>query len=161
MAIQFASKMGCRVVVLSGSDRKKDEATRLGAHRFIAMAGRTATAEIDQDSLIDRLLVTTSAQPDWEVILPMMATRSSIYPLSASQGSLEFPYMPLLLKGIAIQGSLVASRSIHREMLRFAAFHQVAPVIETFPMTEAGIVEALDKLEHGQIHFRGVLLPAQ
>jgi D-arabinose 1-dehydrogenase-like Zn-dependent alcohol dehydrogenase len=26
MAIQFASKMGCHVTVLSGSDRKKEEA---------------------------------------------------------------------------------------------------------------------------------------
>ena len=32
LAIQFASKMGCNVVVLSGSDKKKDEAMQLGAH---------------------------------------------------------------------------------------------------------------------------------
>jgi D-arabinose 1-dehydrogenase-like Zn-dependent alcohol dehydrogenase len=41
LAIQFAAKMGCRVVLLSGSDRKKDEALRLGTYEFIATKGVT------------------------------------------------------------------------------------------------------------------------
>jgi D-arabinose 1-dehydrogenase-like Zn-dependent alcohol dehydrogenase len=88
-----------------------------------------------------------------------MATRSKIYPLSVSDGNFSIPYMPLLANGITIQGSLVATRSVHREMLAFAALHQIKPVVETFPMTEAGIKEALEKLESGKIHFRAVLVP--
>ncbi|KAM0795622.1 hypothetical protein BDR22DRAFT_786186, partial [Usnea florida] len=36
LAIQFAAKMGCHVVVLSGSERKNAQALQLGAHEFIA-----------------------------------------------------------------------------------------------------------------------------
>lgn len=158
LAIQFAAKLGCRVVVLSGSDNKKDEAMKLGAHDFIAMKS------LDKDGKdgplrgeIDRLVVTTSAQPNWSQILPMMATKSTIYPLSVDSGNFEIPYLPLILTGISIKGSLVATRAYHREMLDFAAQHNIKPITETFPMTEEGITAAIDKLNSGKLHFRAVL----
>ncbi|KAK0388055.1 hypothetical protein NLU13_4299 [Sarocladium strictum] len=158
LAIQFAAKLGCRVVVLSGSDSKRDEAIRLGAHEFVAMKDLSRDSkDTPLKGTIDRLLVTTSAQPDWSLILPMMATKSSIYPLSVSGGNFEIPYMPVILTGISIKGSLVATRVVHRQMLEFAATHNIKPVTETFPMTEEGIAEAINKLESGKLHFRAVL----
>ncbi|CAK7200922.1 hypothetical protein SEUCBS139899_003622 [Sporothrix eucalyptigena] len=156
LAIQFAAKLGCRVVVLSGSDRKRDDALKLGAHKFVATKNNDT---LDDGWAIDRLLVTTSAQPEWNKILPMMAPSSTIYPLSVASGNLEIPYMPLILQGIAIQGSLVAPRAIHRQMLTFAALHDIAPIVETLPMTEAGITEGMEKLTKGNVHYRAVLLP--
>lgn len=44
-------------------------------------------------------------------------------------------------------------------MLEFAALHKIAPVLERFPMTEKAINEAMDKLNDGKLHFRGVFLP--
>ncbi|KAI2602131.1 GroES-like protein [Hypoxylon sp. NC1633] len=157
LAIQFANKMGNRVIVLSGSDRKKEEAMRLGAHEFVATKGQK---ELKVSHPINRLLITTSAQPNWEQLLPIMAPGSAIYPLSVAHGNLEIPYLPLLYKGIAVQGSLVASRNIHREMLAFAALHNIKPVVEVFPMTEEGIKEAIGRLERGDIHLRAVLTAA-
>lgn len=156
LAIQFAAAMGCRVVVLSGSDKKKAEAMKLGAHEFIATTG---AKELTVSTPLNRLLVTAAVPPNWDVILPIMAPRSSIYPLSVSQGKLEIPYMGLIMQGIAVQGSLVASRSLHRQMLEFAALHQIKPISETFPMTEQGIKEAMDKLERGEVYYRAVLIP--
>lgn len=155
LAIQFAAKFGCRVVVLSGTDRKRDEAIKLGAHEFIATKDAT---ELQVSKPINRLLVTTSAQPDWEQILSIMAPRSAIYPLSVSAGNLVIPYMPLILQGINVQGSLVATRSLHRQMLDFAALHKIEPIVEKFPMTEEGIKQAMDKLEGGNVYYRAVLV---
>lgn len=155
LAIQFAAKLGCRVVVLSGSDRKKEEALKLGANEFIATKD---AKELKVFRPLNRLLVTTSAQPNWESILTIMAPRSSIYPLSVSDGNLEIPYMPLLLQGIKVQGSLVASRIQHRKMLDFAALHGIKPITEKFPMTEEGIVQAIHKLENGDVYYRAVLI---
>src|ERR1700712_3046654 len=39
LAIQFAAKLGCEVVVLSSSDSKREEAMRLGATDFFVMKG--------------------------------------------------------------------------------------------------------------------------
>ncbi|KAI1761076.1 GroES-like protein [Hypoxylon sp. FL1150] len=154
LAIQFAAKMGNRVVVLSGTERKREEAMRLGAHEFVATKGQT---ELKVSHPINRLLVTTSAQPNWHQLLPILAPGASIYPLSVAFGNLEIPYLPLVFNGIAVQGSLVASRNIHREMLAFAALHKIKPTNEVFPLTEEGVKEAISRLERGDIHLRAVL----
>ncbi|KAI0202394.1 GroES-like protein [Astrocystis sublimbata] len=156
LAIQFAAKMGCHVVVLSGSDRKRDEALQLGAHEFVAMNGAT---DLKASRKLDRLLVTTSFQPSWDQIMPIMARRAIIYPLSVASGSFEMPYMDMLMNGITVQSSLVASRLVHERMLHFASLHQIKPVVQFFDMTEEGILDAMTKLDKGQVHFRAVLKP--
>ncbi len=60
LAIQYAAKMGFEVVVFSGSDNKKDQATKLGAKEFVAMKGKK---ELDIGRKLDALVVTTSANP--------------------------------------------------------------------------------------------------
>lgn len=65
----------------------------------------------------------------------------------------------ILYSSLTIQGSLIAPRYIQREMLEFAAFHKIQPILELFPMTEDGIKEALEKLERGEMRFRAVLKP--
>ena len=156
LAIQFASKMGCEVVVFSGTDSKKEQALELGAKAFYAAKGVKKFTGLERS--IDHLLVTTSAQPDWELYLPVMAPSGTIYPLSVSEEKLAVPYMPLIQNGLRIQGSLVAARQVHREMLEFAAVHGIRPIIEEFPMGEKGIEEAFAKLEKGSMRYRGVLV---
>lgn len=156
LAIQFASKMGCRVIVLSGSDRKKDEAMKLGAHEFIATKN---VKEIKPSQLINRLLVTTSAQPEWEKLTAALAPGATIHPLSVDEGNFAIPYMSLLLSGLTIQGSVVASRYIHNRMLEFAALHKISPIVEKFPMNEKSVNEAMDKLNDGNVRYRGVFVP--
>lgn len=155
LAIQFARAMGCEVVVLSGTESKKEEAMKLGATEFYATKG---LKELNIGRPLDHLLVTTSAQPDWNIYLSIMAPSGTVYPLSVSDGNLEMPYMPLLLNGLKVQGSLVAAREIHREMLEFAAFHNIKPITQKFPMTVEGIEEAFETLDSGKMRYRGVLV---
>ncbi|OCK83177.1 GroES-like protein [Lepidopterella palustris CBS 459.81] len=156
LAIQFAAKMGCDVVVFSGTNSKKEEAMKLGAKEFFATKGKT---ELDIGKKVDALLVTTSMKPDWNLYFPLMAPDSVIFPISVAEGNLELPYMPLLLNGIRIQGSFVAPRLNHRQMLDFAARHGIKPILMKFPMTTEGITEAMQTLKDGRMRYRGVLVP--
>ena len=155
LAIQFAAAMGCEVVVFSGSDSKKEEATRLGAREFIATKGEK---QLKISKPINHLLVTTASQPDWNLYLPLMAPSGAIYPLTVSNDELKMPYMQLIMNGLKIQGTIIAAREIHREMLEFAVFHNIKPVVQTFPMTQGGINEAFQNLEEGKMRYRGVLV---
>ena len=155
LAIQFASNMGCEVVVFSGTDSKKEEAMKLGAREFYATRG---VKDLKIGKPINRLLVTTSHQPDWAVFQNILAPGATIFPLSVSEGNLEMPYMPLILNGIRIQGSVVAARVMHMRMLEFAAVHNVKPIIEKFPLTKEGIEAAFEHLDHGEMRYRGVLV---
>jgi D-arabinose 1-dehydrogenase-like Zn-dependent alcohol dehydrogenase len=156
LAIQFAAKMGCDVIVLSGTESKREEAMKLGASEFVAMKGKTS---LDIGRKMNALLVTTSVQPDWNILLPAMAPDSKVFPLTVSNDEFKIPYMPLLMSGISVQGSLVAARQIHTHMLQFAAQHQIKPINMEFPMTEEGITKAMDTLSSGEMRYRGVLIP--
>lgn len=157
LAIQFAAKMGCEVVVFSGTNSKKDEAEKLGAKEFYAMKD-VKELRLEGNRGIDRLLVTASAQVDWSLYLPVMNPRATIYPLSVSEGDLQIPYMPLLSKGLRIQGSVVGSRHLHQDMLEFAAAQNIRPVIQKFSLDKKGIDEAFNTLEGGKMRYRGVLV---
>ena len=64
LAIQFASKMGLEVVVFSSAENKKEEAMKFGATEFHSTQGKTKFEGI---KLIDRLLITASALPDFSL----------------------------------------------------------------------------------------------
>lgn len=155
LAIQFAAKMGCQVVAFSSTDGKKDEALKLGATEFYATKG---VEELKLEKPLDNLIVTTSSQPDWQLYLNVMAPSGVISPLSVDVNDLKMPYMPLLVNGLRVQGSIIASRQVHRDMLEFAAFHGIKPVKMMFPMTATGATDCLKILEEGKMRYRGVLV---
>lgn len=155
LAIQFAAQMGCQVIVFSGTDNKKEEAMQLGAIEFHATKG---VKELKLDKPIDNLIVTTSSQPDWQLYLNVMAPSGVISPLSIDANDLKIPYMPLLLNGLRVQGGIVSARQVHRDMLEFAALHNIKPVKMTFPLTLEGVRDSLKTLEEGKMRYRGVLI---
>ncbi|KAJ7260540.1 chaperonin 10-like protein [Mycena rebaudengoi] len=157
LAIQFLAKMGADVVVFSSTDSKHAEALNLGARAFYATAG---VEKLNIGKQLDHLLVTTSFLPDWNLYLGVMKPRGTIYPLTVSFNDLVFPNMPLITRGVTIQGSAVASRRIHRKMLEFAAVHKVQPIIEHFPLTRNGVEEGMARLRDGKMRYRGVLVAA-
>jgi D-arabinose 1-dehydrogenase-like Zn-dependent alcohol dehydrogenase len=62
LAIQFAAKLGCEVVVLSSSESKREEATKLGATDFYVMKG---DLDLPANKLINHLLICGSGNPDY------------------------------------------------------------------------------------------------
>jgi D-arabinose 1-dehydrogenase-like Zn-dependent alcohol dehydrogenase len=154
LAIQFAAKMGCEVVVFSSTSSKEEEAKELGASEFVVTKG---VSKLDLSKKIDHLLVTTSSLPDWELFVPVLAPEAGIYPLSVDGGNIVFPNTPLIMHGLKIQGSLVAARQMHREMLDFAARHNIKPITQSFPLSKEGIEKAFAILQDGKMRYRAVL----
>lgn len=153
LAIQFAAKMGCQVVVLSGTESKKAEALNLGASEFYVFKEMPPAMEP-----LDHLLVTSAQQPNWELISLIMAPGGAIHVLTVDMGELKFPCLPLVMKALRIQGSLPVARGSQREMLHFAARHLIKPIVMTFPLSQSGIKEAMEILRQGKMRYRGVLV---
>lgn len=87
-----------------------------------------------------------------------MKPKGTIFPLTVSFGALGIPVMPVITAGIKIQGTVIAARSVHKKMLDFAARHQIAPVIERFPMSKKGVEDGMARLREGKIRYRAVLV---
>ncbi|KAJ7105433.1 putative NADP-dependent alcohol dehydrogenase C 2 [Mycena crocata] len=106
MAVKFLAKMGASVIVFSSTESKRAEALRLGATEFYA------TKDVDKLDIgkpLDHLLVTTNFLPNWN-----LQPNGSIYPLTISFGSFDIPVFPVVTKGITVQGTVVAARSVHK-----------------------------------------------
>lgn len=157
LAIQFAAKMGCEVVVFSSTENKREEAMSLGATKFIVTRDNPSlTTALGQR--LDHLIITTSMPPNWSQFIPLLAPRATIFPLTVSAGNFSIPYDDITDLELRIQGSLVAPRRIYLEMLRFADLHGIRPIVEKFPMGVDGITEAMAKLNSGKMRYRGVLV---
>ncbi|KAL4890655.1 chaperonin 10-like protein [Aspergillus ambiguus] len=156
LAIQFAAKMGCQVVVFSGTESKREEALKLGATEFYATKG---AKQLEIGKKLSHLIVTTSVQPDWSLYINILEPGATVSPLSVSDDEFTFPYMPMLADGLTIQGGIVSARQVHRDMLDFAAFHNIRPMKMVFPMTIDGVKDALKTLEDGKMRYRGILIP--
>jgi len=155
LAIQFAAKMGCDVVVFSSTDSKKAEALSLGAMEFYATKG---VEKLEIGRPVDHFIVTASMNPNWSLYLPILAPMATIYPLTVAGGEFAIPHMGLISRGFRVQGSACASRGVHTKMLEFAALHSIKPIVQEFPLTLLGIEEAIGKLDKGQIRYRAVLV---
>lgn len=87
-----------------------------------------------------------------------MAPNSAIYPLAVDFNPSKIVLFNLVLKGIRIQGSVVVSTTEMRKMLKFCALHKIAPQIEKFPLSEAGMTDAMARLVEGNVRYRAVLV---
>jgi len=154
-SLQFASKMGCDVVAFSSTEDKDNDAHSFGAGACYSVQ---SLKNVMKPPMLDFLRFTTPVQPDWNVYLPLLAPKAKIFPLTIGPGNISFPAMPFLLKGITVQGSVVASRITIERMLAFAARHEIKPQVQRFPMDREGIGQAFVVLKEGRMRFRGVLI---
>nr|GAT58590.1 NAD(P)-dependent alcohol dehydrogenase protein [Mycena chlorophos] len=155
MAVQFLSKAGADVVVFSSTDSKRAEAMSLGANEFHATKG---VQQFEGVKPLDHLIVTTNSLADWKPYLGIMKPKSTIYPLTIDNSDLRVPMMPLVLNGVKIQMSVIASRRNIKRMLEFAARHKIEPVIEKFKLDKKGVEEGMQKLREGRVRYRAVLV---
>ncbi|OAG36719.1 hypothetical protein AYO21_09103 [Fonsecaea monophora] len=155
LAIQFAAKLGAVTTVFSTSPDKEDEARGFGASEFVVL-GHEAEGLKEP---VDLLLITSHKAPDWSTFMSekVVARGASIVVLGAIGMSLEFPFLPYFFNCYNLVTNLVASRATHAEMLAFAAHHDVKPLIEQFAMDEAGVAEAVTRLQSGKVRYRAVL----
>ncbi|RYP79004.1 hypothetical protein DL769_003077 [Monosporascus sp. CRB-8-3] len=157
LAIQFAAKMGCDVVVFSATEDKRGEAIGLGASEFYVTRGVSDYSTLGVPKPINRLLITSSAKFELGIFYPILAQNATVLPLSVDSGNLTTLYMPTITRGLQILGSCISSRLPQNKMLDFAARHSIHPIVEKFPMTLEGVREAMEKLRSGKMRYRGVL----
>lgn len=153
LAIQFARAWGCEVTAISSSPDKRDDATGLGAHHFIATRGTTELA--DAAETFDYIISTVTADIPWDEYLAALKPQGTLIVVGNPQKPMQLDSMSLVFSEKMIAGGLVASRDETRQMLDFAARTGVRPVIETFPMRE--INQAIGRVRAGDVRYRAVL----
>jgi alcohol/geraniol dehydrogenase (NADP+) len=153
MALQFANKWGCEVHAFTSSDSKEAEAKKLGAHFVHNTKSSEALKKLSRS--LDMIISTVNVPIDVPGLLEVLRPKGFLQQVGLILQPLEVPVFPLLLGQKKISGNPTGSPVVIDEMLDFCARHSIAPVTETYPMSQ--INEAFEHLRSGKARYRVVL----
>jgi uncharacterized zinc-type alcohol dehydrogenase-like protein len=153
LAIQFAAKFGAEVWALSSSASKEAEAKSLGATHFFDTSADPSLKALRKS--LDFILVAATADLDWKPYVKALRPGGRLCFVTGESTLLNIPASMLLDGEVSISGSVIGGRAMMREMLEFAARHQVKAKTVPFPASQVNM--ALDKLAKNEIRYRAVL----
>lgn len=153
LAVKFLSAWGCEVTAFTSSEEKKIEALSFGAHH--TLDSRDSEAIEQSANSFDYLISTVNVKLDWNQYINTLKPKGTMVFVGATLEPLDLGVMPLILGQRTIAGSTVGSPAVIKEMLQFASRHQISPLVEQFPMSEAN--SALKHVRQGKPKYRVVL----
>ncbi|HVK61525.1 MAG TPA: NAD(P)-dependent alcohol dehydrogenase [Bdellovibrionales bacterium] len=152
IAIKIAASMGADVTVLSTSEKKREDAMKLGAHNFISVKDNVAVKKAMGS--FDLILDTVSASHDYNTYLSLLKRDGTMVllglpePQMVSAGS-------LIMRRRSLAGSLVGGVPETQEMLDYCAKHNISCDVEVIPMNK--INEAYERMLKSDVRYRFVI----
>jgi uncharacterized zinc-type alcohol dehydrogenase-like protein len=153
MAVKLAAAFGARVVVLTTSPGKADDAVRLGAHDVVV--SRNADAMAKHQGSFDFILDTVSAVHDVNPLLALLKRNGTLTMVGAPETPLPVGVFGLIFGRKRLSGSLIGGIRETQEMLDFCGEHGITADIERIPM--AKINEAFERLLKSDVKYRFVI----
>jgi len=153
MALRFLNRWGCEVTAFTSSEGKREEALRLGAHHAVNSRDPSAIGKLA--GAFDFILSTVNVPLDWPAVIAALAPKGRLHFVGALLNPMPTPIMPLIMGQREISASPTGNIDTIAKMLDFAARHQIAPVVEQFPMSR--INDAFAHLSEGKARYRIVL----
>lgn len=160
-ALQFARMHGARVIATSSSDEKLKRVAQLGAGDGINYKNTPAwgerVRELTQGKGVDHVVEVGGAGTLGESLKAVrMGGRISLIGILA--GPSQFNPIPILMKGVCVQGIFVGSRAMFEAMNAAITEHQMRPVVDrVFPFSETRA--AFHHMDSGA-HFGKIVIDA-
>jgi alcohol/geraniol dehydrogenase (NADP+) len=157
LALQFANAFGCEVTAFSSTPEKEKEARDFGAHRFVASASASDLKKATGS--LDFILSTAFANLDWGAYLQLLRPNGKLCFVGVPSAPIHFHIGALLGGQKSVCASVIGSRNTIREMLDFAARHDIEAMTEVMPL--ADVNKAIEKVRANKARYRMVLgMPA-
>ena len=154
MATKIAVALGAEVTVISHSDKKREDAFKFGAHKFI----NTKNAdEVTANALYFDLIINTVSSADLEMmsLLSLLKLDGSMVNVGAPEKPLSINVFPLLLMRRSLSGSAIGSIKETQEMLNFCAQHKISPEIEVIAPDQVNV--AFERVLKSDVRYRFVI----
>ncbi|KAK8099848.1 zinc-binding dehydrogenase [Apiospora kogelbergensis] len=157
LAIQYASKMGYRVVAISSGASKRDFAHQLGAHAYIDSSACDAAAELRKMGGGGAAAIVATA-PNPAAIGPMVAGLrvGGKLLVVAAAGPITVDSNTMLMRAASVVGWPSGHALDAEEAVQFAADHGIRCMVEKFTLEDAN--RAMEHCTSGKVRFRGVLV---
>lgn len=155
LALQYARRMGLRVVALGRGEDIADDAIALGAHRYVNLQQEDGVATLRQLGGAQAVIATTGHAATVSGLIGALAPTGRMVLLGGGKVPLTVPLGPMVVGERSIMGSITGSPYESKRTLDFSVLAGVKARIEIMPFTRAA--EAYERLKSGQAKFRMVL----
>lgn len=155
LAIQYAAKMGFRVVAISTSESKKELAEKMGAKHFIDTSQKDPVEELQKLGGAKVILCTAPNTDAISSVIDGMAIDGQVLIVAAPGDSISVAPFSLIMGRKSVAGWPSGTAMDSEDTLNFSALSEVRPMIETYPLEKAG--EAYDRMINNKARFRVVL----
>lgn len=153
MAVKIATALGTEVTVLSTSERKRQDAERLGAKDFALSSQRDTFTRLQRH--FDFILDTASAPHNYNSYVNLLKTDGTMILVGAPEKPTLLEPFPLIMHRRRIAGSVIGGIRETQEMLDFCAEHHIESEIELIPIQQVN--EAYERVVKGDVRFRFVI----
>lgn len=155
LGVQFAAEMGFRTIAIARGIGKEELARRLGAHDYIDSTAGDPAEALNELGGADVILSTVTASDAMGAVFGGLRPRGRLVVVGASMDPIPVPAAMLIGGDKTIAGHASGTSRDSEDTLQFSALSGVRPMIETFPLEEAG--KAYEKMISGDARFRMVI----
>ncbi|SEK14161.1 alcohol dehydrogenase [Paraburkholderia diazotrophica] len=159
MAIQYARRMGFKVVAAGRVADIADDALALGAHVYIDTNQEDAAARLQAMGGAKAIVTTIGNTAVVSALLRGLAPQGRLIVLGVGKDPLPISTGQLVVGERSITGSITGSPYENEKALDFSVLTGVRPMIETMPLENAFI--AYQRMKRGDVKFRMVLTMGQ
>ncbi len=155
LALQYARRMGFRVVAIGRGAHIAQDAFNLGAHHYVDAQAEDAVAALKQIGGAQALVATIGHAATVSALLGGLSPTGRLVLLGGGKDPLAVPIGPLVVGERSIAGSITGTPHESERTLDFSVLTHVRPMIEVVPLDEAA--NAYRRLKAGDARFRMVL----
>ncbi len=153
MAVKLAAAMGAVVTVISTSDKKREDAQRLGATGFIISKNEEEMKAAANS--FDLILNTVSAATEINSHIALLARDGTMVMLGVVAEPMPVVSLPLIFGRRRLAGSLIGGIAETQEMLDFCGEHGIASDIEVISADQINV--AYGRMMKSDVRYRFVI----
>lgn len=153
MGVKIARALGADVTVLSHSDKKHEDALKMGAHHFVSTHDKEVFKKYA--SSFDLIINTVSAEINMNDYFELLKLNGALVVVGIPDKPLSIHPFPLVMKRRSYSGSLIGGIKETQEMLDFCAKHNITPEIEVITPDQVNI--AYERVLKSDVRYRFVI----
>jgi uncharacterized zinc-type alcohol dehydrogenase-like protein len=153
MGVKIARALGADVTVLSHSDKKREDALKMGAHHFVSTKNREVFAKYA--SQFDLIINTVSAEINMNDYFELLKLDGTLVVVGVPEKPLSIHPFPLIMKRRSYSGSVIGGIKETQEMLDFCAKHNITPEIEVIDPNYVN--QAYERVLKSDVRYRFVI----
>ena len=155
MALQYARRMGFRVVAVGRGADIAGDALELGAHVYIDTSRENASERLKAMGGAKAIITTIGNAEAVSSLMDGLAPQGRLVLLGAGKDPLPVSAGYLVGGERSVLGSITGSPYENERTLDFSVLTGVRPLIATMPLEKAA--EAYERMKSGDVKFRMVL----